>query len=135
MQPAETTHEHLWRYCAHDLERLRAQMGDLWLPFQTYNVDRARTPSVQAAIATLMETLGAPALVPAELARITVPTTLIWGRYDLATPLAVAQAASARYGWPLHVIDDANDDPPIERPEAFVAALRMALAATLPQAR
>jgi pimeloyl-ACP methyl ester carboxylesterase len=58
-----------------------------------------------------------------ELARIRVPATLIWGRHDLATPLAVAQAASARYGWPLHVIDNAADDPPLEQPEAFARAL------------
>ena len=45
-----------------------------------------------------------------------MPTTLIWGRHDLATPLRVAEAASARYGWPLHVIEDAADDPPVERP-------------------
>ena len=61
-----------------------------------------------------------PAIPPAELARIAVPTTLIWGRHDLATPLSVAEAASARYGWPLHVIEDAADDPPIEQPEAFL---------------
>jgi pimeloyl-ACP methyl ester carboxylesterase len=40
----------------------------------------------------------------------------------------VAEAASARYGWPLHVIEDAADDPPIEQPEAFLRALRAALA-------
>ena len=68
-----------------------------------------------------------PAIPPADLARIAVPTTLIWGRHDLATPLPIAEAASARYGWPLHVIEDAGDDPPIEQPEAFLNALRVAL--------
>ena len=56
-----------------------------------------------------------------------MPTTLIWGRHDLATRLAVAEAASERHGWPLHVIEDSADDPPIEQPEAFVGALRTAL--------
>ncbi|MGH7527453.1 MAG: alpha/beta fold hydrolase, partial [Gemmatimonadales bacterium] len=59
---------------------------------------------------------------------IRVPTTLIWGRHDRATPLRTAEAASERYGWPLHVIEDSADDPPIEQPEAFLAALRTALA-------
>jgi pimeloyl-ACP methyl ester carboxylesterase len=104
-------------------------MGELWAPFAAYNVDRARTSEWQVALATLMEQVGAPALPAAELARIAVPTTLIWGRHDLATPLSIAQDASARYGWPLHVIEDANDDPPIEQPEAVVRALRAALAA------
>jgi pimeloyl-ACP methyl ester carboxylesterase len=60
---------------------------------------------------------------PAELERIAVPTALIWGRHDLAAPLSVAEAASKRYGWPLCVIEDAADDPPIEQPKAFLAAL------------
>jgi pimeloyl-ACP methyl ester carboxylesterase len=64
---------------------------------------------------------------PAELARIAVPTTLIWGRHDRQVRLGVAQAANARYGWPLHVIEDAADDPPIEQPEAFLRALHAAL--------
>jgi pimeloyl-ACP methyl ester carboxylesterase len=69
-----------------------------------------------------------PAIPPAELERIGVPTILIWGRHDRATPLAVAEAAAARYGWPLHVIENANDDPPVEQPEALLRALRLALA-------
>jgi ubiquinone/menaquinone biosynthesis C-methylase UbiE len=56
-----------------------------------------------------------------------VPTTLIWGRHDRATPLSVAEAASARYGWPLKVIENCNDDPPVEQPEALLRALRTAL--------
>ena len=68
-----------------------------------------------------------PAIAPAELDRIGVPTTLIWGRHDLATPLSVAEAASRRYGWPLHVIENANDDPPVEQPEAVLSALHAAI--------
>jgi pimeloyl-ACP methyl ester carboxylesterase len=59
-----------------------------------------------------------------------VSTTLIWGRHDLATRLEVAEAASARYGWRLHVIENAADDPPIEQPQAFLRALHTALALT-----
>jgi pimeloyl-ACP methyl ester carboxylesterase len=102
-------------------------MGKLWEPFEAYNIDRARTPSVQGALPILMERLGVPAIPAADLARITIPTTLIWGRYDLATPLSIAEAASAHYGWPLYVIENANDDPPIEQPEVPLRALRTAL--------
>ena len=98
-------------------------MGERWEPFEAYNLDRARTPAVQAALGALMEQFGMPAIPAAELARIASRPTLIWGRHDLATPLEVAEAASARYGWPLHVIEDCGDDPPIEQPEAFVRAL------------
>jgi pimeloyl-ACP methyl ester carboxylesterase len=58
-----------------------------------------------------------------ELRRITTPTMLIWGRHDAATPIAVAQAASERYGWRLHVIEDCGGDPPMEKPEALVRLL------------
>ena len=126
-QPTARTHQDLWRYCAFDLDGLRQRMGERWEPFEAYNLERARTPSVQAALATLMEQLGIPAIPPADLARIAVPTTLIWGRHDLATPLSVAEEASARYGWPLHIIENCNDDPPVEQPEALLRALRTAL--------
>jgi pimeloyl-ACP methyl ester carboxylesterase len=126
-QPTARTHQDLWRYCAFDLDGLRERMGERWEPFEAYNLERARAPSVQAALSTLMERLGMPAIPPADLARITVPTTLIWGRHDRATPLSVAEGASARYGWPLHVIENANDDPPVEQPEALLRALRAAL--------
>jgi pimeloyl-ACP methyl ester carboxylesterase len=126
-EPTERSHENLWRYCAFDLDGLRRRMGERWAPFEAYNLERARTPSVQAALVTLMEQFGVPAIPPADLARIAVPTTLIWGRHDRATPLSIAEAASARHGWPLHVIENANDDPPVEQPEALLRALRAAL--------
>ena len=74
-----------------------------------------------------MEQFGISAIPPTDLARIGVPTTLIWGRHDLATQLQIAEAASARYAWPLQVIENAADDPPMEQPEAFLKALRAAL--------
>jgi pimeloyl-ACP methyl ester carboxylesterase len=126
-QPTERTHDLLWRHCAADLDSLRRRMGERWEPFRAYNVDRARTPSVRAAVGILVERLGGPPIPSADLARIAVPTTLIWGRHDLATRLEVAQSASVHYGWPLHVIEDCADDPPIEQPEAFLRALHAGL--------
>jgi pimeloyl-ACP methyl ester carboxylesterase len=126
-QPTEGTHQRLWRHCAFDLGGLRRRMGERWEPFEAYNVDRARTPGGQAALSVLMEQFGMPEIPPADVARIAVPTTLIWGRHDRATPLSVAEAARDRYGWPLHVIENCNDDPPVERPEALLRTLRDAL--------
>jgi hypothetical protein len=40
--------------------------------------------------------------------------------------LRIAEAASARYGWPLHVIENCADDPPRDQPEAFLQALHTA---------
>lgn len=126
-QPAEDTHDRLWQRCAFDLDRLRDGMGESWERLRAYNLDRARAPSLKPTQQSLMEQFGMPAIPPAELATIAVPTTLIWGRHDLATRLPVAEAASARYGWPLHVIENAADDPPIEQPEAFLKVLRAAI--------
>jgi pimeloyl-ACP methyl ester carboxylesterase len=125
--PDEKTHDDLWRYCAFDLDRLRAQMGENWDLIKAYNLDRARTAALRTTQQGLMEQFGMPAISPMELERIAVPTTLIWGRHDLATPLSVAEAASKRYGWPLRVIEGAADDPPIEQPKAFLTALDAAI--------
>ena len=130
-EPTPETHDGLWRHCAHDLDRLRERMGERWEPFAAYNLDRARTPSVHVALGALMHDFGLPAIPESELERIGIPVSLIWGREDLATPLEVAEAASARHGWPLHVIEHCADDPPIEQPEAFVEALQQALAGLL----
>ena len=106
---------------------MRNRMGERWELLKAYNLDRALTPSVQAAFHVLMQQFGLPAIPAEDLARIAVPTNLIWGRHDRATSLSVAEAARARFGWPLHVIEDCADDPPIEQPEAFLRALRAAL--------
>jgi pimeloyl-ACP methyl ester carboxylesterase len=128
-QPTEGSHTELWQHCAFNLDALRQRMGERWQPFEAYNLDRARTASVQAAVGALMEAFGVPWIPSSDLSRITVPTTLIWGRHDRATPLSVAEEASARFGWPLHVIDDCNDDPPVEQPEELLRLLRDALGA------
>ena len=125
--PSASTHDALWERCAFDLDGLRDRMGAGWEPFASYNLERARTPSVQMALSTLMAEFALPAISPADLERISVPTALIWGRHDLATSLEVAESAGARHEWPLAIIEDCADDPPFERPEAFLAALGNAL--------
>jgi pimeloyl-ACP methyl ester carboxylesterase len=122
--PSERTHDGLWRYCARDLEAVRGRMGATWDVFRAYNVDRARTPSVAAAVGALMAEFGLPAIPADALEAIRVPTTLIWGRADLAVPLSVAESAAESHGWALRVIEDCADDPPVEQPEALVDALR-----------
>ena len=114
------------RYCFADLDRARTEMGERYEWIAAYALDRFRTPSVKAAMRTLMRQLAAP-IPERELDRIAVPTSLIWGRHDLGVPLNVAEAASARHGWPLHVIENARDDPAIEQPAAFLEALDTAL--------
>jgi len=85
---------------------------------------------VRAANRRLLRELGIRRIPSEDLARIAVPTTLIWGRHDRAMPLRYAEAASARYGWPLHVIEDAGHLSFVEQPEAVLRALDTALATT-----
>jgi pimeloyl-ACP methyl ester carboxylesterase len=127
VRPTEHTQERLFRQCMVDLEGLREQLGERGALLEAYALDRARSPGQRAALRSLMPQLGLPVIPTAELARITAPTTLIWGRHDRQVRLGVAQAASAHHGWPLHVIEDAADDPAVEQPEAFLRGLYAAL--------
>ena len=127
LRPTERGLERGFRnYCFVDLDGVRGEMGERWEAIAAYALDRFRTPAVRAAMRHLMRPL-ASAIPPHDLARITVPTTLIWGRHDRAVRLNVARLASERYDWALHVIEDARDDPAIEQPQAFLKALRTAL--------
>jgi len=132
LRPTERRLERSFRqYCFVDLDGVRAEMGELYERLVAYALDRFGTPSVKAALRRLTRQL-APAIPAADLDRIAVPTTLIWGRHDLGVRLDVAEAASARHGWPLHVIEDARDDPAIEQPRAFLRSLRTALGSSSP---
>jgi pimeloyl-ACP methyl ester carboxylesterase len=126
-RPNKRSFDRLLGHCLVDPDGVRDQMGERWEPYQAYVLDRARNPSVKAALRSLMGKVGVPAIPSADLARIAVPTTLIWGRHDPVVRLRIAEAASAGYGWPLHVIENAADDPPMERPEAFLRALHAAI--------
>lgn len=121
--PNPATHRKLWALCAHGIDTLQKELGGLWPPFEAYNIACARSSNTQAAVARLMTEFALPAIAADELAQIACPTCLIWGRHDLATPLAAARSASARFGFPLHVIEGANDAPAMEQPRAFVDAL------------
>ena len=126
-RPTPRTYQGLMERCTVDFGGVRAGVGERWEPYQAYTLDRARSPAGKAALRVLMRDLAVPAISTEELERIAVPTTLIWGRHDPVNRLRIAEAASRRYRWPLHVIEGAADDPPIEQPEAFLHALLTAL--------
>ena len=127
-RPTEGTYTRFMRQCSYDLDALRHELGPQWGPFVAYSLERARGPNAKIA-GRLFRAFGIPPLAPDDLVRIAVPTTLIWGRHDRANRLRIAQDASARYGWPLHVIENCADDPPRDQPVAFLEALRAALGA------
>lgn len=103
------------------------RMGDRWEPLHEYMLELARTPAVRKANKRLLRDLGLRPIPPDDLARITVPTTLIWGRHDRVMALRHAQQASERYAWPLHVIDDAGHVVFADQPDATLDAIRSAI--------
>jgi pimeloyl-ACP methyl ester carboxylesterase len=42
-------------------------------------------------------------------------------------PLRIAELASSKFGWPLHVVEDAGHVPHIEQPEGFLRTLGAAV--------
>lgn len=126
-RPGERSFERFMDQCAYDRDRLARRMGeDDWRSFVSYNVGLARSPQAKAA-GKLFRTAGRPRIPAVELEAIDVPTTLVWGRHDRALRLGIAERAAADHGWPLHVIEEAADDPARDQPEAFLRALRTAI--------
>jgi len=127
IRPTERSYHRFMAHCEHDRDRLAEDMGESWDLVRDYSLELARDSATKAAMRTLMSRVGVPPIPAEDLAGIEVPTTLIWGRHNKALRLAIAEDASERYGWPLHVIEGTADDAPMERPAEFVAALRRAL--------
>lgn len=121
--PTEKNYLRFFPQCMYDVDDLRTKMGKNWESFLSYLLDCARDPDRKAAMQSLMKTVGVPRIPSGELEKINVPTALIWGRHDKANKLSIAESASKRYGWPLHIIEETRDDPKLERPEAFINAL------------
>ena len=125
-RPTAGSRDRFFRQCFVDMNGLQNQLGRLWQPLMTCALQGANSPDQKAALRSMMPQLGWRAIPEGDLANIAAPTTLIWGRHDRQNRLAVAQRASVRYGWPLHVIEDAADDPAFEQPEAVLRALSVA---------
>ncbi len=123
--PTEKNFNRFFPHCMYDVDDLQSQMDEKWKPFVEYNLECARDNERSNALQFLMKNMGIPKIADEELAKIDVPTALIWGRHDKANKLKIAEAASRKYGWPLQVIEDSRDDPKLERPEAFVHALNV----------
>lgn len=126
-RPTAESRDRLFHECFVDFDQVGEQFGDVWDDVRDYALDRAQRPGSQAALRSLMPRFGVRPIPHRDLAGIAVPTTLIHGREDLQVPVRAAELASQRYGWPLHVIDGARDDPAAEQPGAFIRALRSAL--------
>ncbi len=91
-----------------------------------YGLARGRVREVKRTMRQLVKA-GTKRISEAELRKISIPATLIWGRHDRMVPLRIADALNAKLGWPLHVIEDAGHVPHIEQRDAFLRSLRTAI--------
>jgi pimeloyl-ACP methyl ester carboxylesterase len=123
LRPTERNAERFERFAFFDFDRARRQDPEWFAAFSAYTRLRAAVPHVKRTMRQLLKA-GTKRVPDAELRGIGIPTALLWGRHDRFVPLALAEAASTRLGWPLRVIDDAGHAPHIERPDAFLDALR-----------
>jgi pimeloyl-ACP methyl ester carboxylesterase len=120
LRPSERNAERFDRLAFFDLDRMRREDAAWFAAFSMDTMARARVPHVKRTMRRLIALGTKP--VP-DLERISVPTTLLWGRHDRFVPLGLAERASARMAWPLRVVDAAGHAPHVEQPDAFVEAL------------
>lgn len=123
VQPTQKNFDRFFPQCVYDTGKLQEKMDKQWNFFVNYNLECAHNPVQQKAMQVMMKKLGIPRIPKEDLARIGMPTALIWGRHDRANKLGIAKKASDRYGWPLYIIENTRDDPKLERPEAFTKVL------------
>lgn len=122
LRPSDRSAERLDRWFIHDLDATRRRDPEWYAAFDAYVRELGTVPHVKHTMRQLIKT-QMKRIPDAELARITVPTDLLWGRHDRAVPLRIGEQASARLGWRLHVVDGVGHAPHIEAPEAFLGAL------------
>jgi 2-hydroxymuconate-semialdehyde hydrolase len=126
LRPNQRNEERFERFALLDRDRTRGRDPAWFEAFSAYALSRARVPHIKRTMSALIKA-GTKRIPDAELERIGIPAALLWGRHDRMTPLPLAEAASTRLGWPLHVVDNAAHVPHIEQPDSFVDRLTDAL--------
>ena len=119
LRPSERNAERFDRWAFFDFDDARRRDGDWLAAFSEYTRSRATVPHVKRTMRRLIASCTKQ-VAEAELRRIAVPTELVWGRHDRFVPLALAEAASTRLGWPLRVVEHSGHVPHIERPDHFL---------------
>jgi pimeloyl-ACP methyl ester carboxylesterase len=127
IRPSERNAERFERFALLDRDATRRRDPDWYDAFSAYVRACAHRPYSKRTMRRIVAAETKP-IADADLDRITIPTALLWGRHDRMAPLAIAEHAAARHGWPVHVVEDVAHAPHIERPHAFVDALGVVLA-------
>ncbi len=119
LRPTEQNGERFERFALLDRERTRGRDPGWFDAFSAYTQARARVPHVKRTMQHLTKA-GTKQVPDSELRRIAIPTSLVWGEHDRMVPLGLAEDASTRLEWPLHVIAGVAHAPQIEQPTAFL---------------
>jgi len=131
MRPTQRNNARFADWAFLDPDRTREQDAGWYDSFMAYGLSRGVVPSVKRTMRQLIKA-GSKQISDDELQRIDIPTALIWGRRDRMVPLRIGELASSRFGWPLHVIEDAGHVPHIEHTDAFLRAVAGELARSEP---
>jgi 2-hydroxymuconate-semialdehyde hydrolase len=122
LRPTARNTERFERRALRDLDRARDRDPGWFAALETELRSRGRDPGVKRTMRRLVAA-GTARVPDAELRRIPVPVELVWGRHDRFVPLGLAEAASARLGLALRVVDDAGHAAHLDRPQAVADAL------------
>lgn len=123
LRPSEAALRRIVHYVIHDQHAVAQLHGPLWDEFRAYMVAQAGRRTVRRAMRGLASRANARPVAPASLAKIDRPVGMIWGRHDRPFPLAIAENARRRFGWPLSIIEAAGHLPYIEQPTHFAEAV------------
>ena len=122
IRPSAHNAERFDRFALLDLDANRRRDPEWFAAFDEYTRSRATLRHVKRTMRRLIAT-ETKQIPDADLRRVAVPTMLLWGRRDRMVPLALAQGAAERLGWPLHVVDGAAHAPHMDQPDAFALEL------------
>jgi 2-hydroxymuconate-semialdehyde hydrolase len=126
LRPSERNNARFADWAFLDPNRTRLQDPEWYDAFMAYGSSRGAVPHIKRTMRQLIKA-GSKQILDTELQSIDVPSALIWGKRDRMVPLRLAELASSKLGWPLHVVDDAGHVPFVEQPEAFLRALPAAI--------
>jgi pimeloyl-ACP methyl ester carboxylesterase len=125
--PTPAGFDRFFGHVLRDPDQVLPAMGAWWAALRAYHIDRANQPSLRKANRELLWRIGMRQIPAGQLSEITVPVALIWGRNDRAWRFRIAEQASARFGWPLYPIDNADHAQIFDQPDASLEALRAAM--------
>jgi pimeloyl-ACP methyl ester carboxylesterase len=129
IRPTAANAKRFDRFALLDRDATRARDPEWYDAWAAYTQQCATTRHVKRTMSKLIAH-GTKQIPDAELAAVSAPTALLWGRGDRMVPLGVGEAAARSQRWPLRIVDDAAHAPHLEQPEGFVATLREIMSST-----